>query len=370
MGDRQVILCAGNPGSGRDEYIQKMLALFNSDGRIKYYHFYDYLLQTLRSDGYNLNKETILDFVANNQRETERIRAATIDEICEEMGDSGIHVVSTPYSFEWNGELIYGLTANDARKLNPDKFIVLLDDIVRIKERLRQDPQWSDKEFTLVELTKWRRTEVDGIEALAHQFDPPKEFYILPVEHNPKVLFELVTNARKKKIYLSYPITSTTEEERARTAEFARQIEDLYIIFDPITIKEWSLVEQWNEERDKAKGKKGRMPESIKCSISYELGDKTYECDSEEIRHAIRDIRHQIVERDYMLINASDYVVAYHQRRQISAGVICELVHGKTNGKFVYVMYPYEPSPFLEYYSHRLFTSTEQLLEFLKKAAE
>ena len=25
LGDRQVIICAGNPGSGRDEYIQKML---------------------------------------------------------------------------------------------------------------------------------------------------------------------------------------------------------------------------------------------------------------------------------------------------------------------------------------------------------
>lgn len=370
MGDRQVIICAGNPGSGRDEYIQKMLAMYNKDGEIKYYHFYDYLLQKLRSEGFNLNKETILDFVANNQRETERIRAVTIDEICEEMGDSGIHIISTPYSFEWNGELIYGLTANDSRKLNPDKFIVILDDIVRIKERLRQDPQWSDKEFTLVELTKWRRTEVDGIKSLAYQFDPPKEFYILPVEHSPKVLFELVTNAKKKKVYLSYPITSTTEEERAKTAEFAKKIEDLYIIFDPITIKEWNLVEQWNEERDKARDKAEKMPESVKCSVSYELGDKTYVCDSEEIRHAIRDIRHQIVERDYMLIDASDYVVAYHQRRQISAGVICEMVHGKTHGKFVYVMYPYEPSPFLEYYSHRIFTNSEQFLEFLKKAAE
>ena len=199
MGDRQVIICAGNPGSGRDEYIQRMLEVYNKDGKIKYYHFFDYLLQKLRSEGFNLNKETILDFVANNQREIERIRAVAIDELCKEIGDSGIHILSTPYSFEWNGELIYGLTVNDVRKLNPNKFIVILDDVVRIKERLRQDPQWSDKEFTLIELTKWRRTEIDGIKGLSHQFDPPIAFYILPVEHNPKVLFELVTNSKKRK---------------------------------------------------------------------------------------------------------------------------------------------------------------------------
>ena len=51
------------------------------------------------------------------------------------------------------------------------------------------------------------------------------------------------------------------------------------------------------------------------------------------------------------------------------SGVVCEMVYGKTHGKLVYVMYPYEPSPFLEYYSHRIFKNEDQFLAFLKRIA-
>ncbi|UCH36938.1 MAG: AAA family ATPase [Candidatus Bathyarchaeota archaeon] len=370
MRKKLTVLCTGNPGSGRDEYLQRMLTVDNAAQTINYYHLYDYIIQKCETEGYRLNKQTILDFVISNPREIERIRSLAIDEICSEIQDSdcAIHVISTPYSFEWNGTLIFGLTADDIKRLNPQKFIVLIDDITRIRKRLAADAQWREKDFTLVELAKWRRTEIDGTRSIAFSFDPPRDFTLLPVEHDPRVLLMLLLSTVKK-IYLSYPITGAQPEEIQKVHLFAKRLTGMYTVFDPLTIQEWALVECWKKERDEANEENKKMPASIECDIRYQSGLMKFQCNSEEIRHAIKDIRHQIVARDYMLIETSDYVVVYHAKKEISVGVVCEMVYGKTHGKLVYAMYPYEPSPFLEYYSHRIFKNEDQFLAFLQRIA-
>ena len=59
-------------------------------------------------------------------------------------------------------------------------------------------------------------------------------------------------------------------------------------------------------------------------------------------------------------------MVANYAKKEISIVVICEMVYGKTHGNLVYVMYPYEPNPFFEHYSHRIFKTEDQFLTFLQ----
>jgi len=55
------------------------------------------------------------------------------------------------------------LKKKEVEALDPDLFLVIIDDIVRVRERLKNDPQWKEHKFTLVELAQWRREEIKGI---------------------------------------------------------------------------------------------------------------------------------------------------------------------------------------------------------------
>ncbi len=59
-----------------------------------------------------------------------------------------------------------------------------------------------------------------------------------------------------------------------------------------------------------------------------------------------------------------------HPRQSISAGVMCEMVYAKSLAKLVYVYYPYEPSPFFEWYSTRIFKDEGELRDFLIKESK
>jgi hypothetical protein len=63
-------------------------------------------------------------------------------------------------------------------------------------------------------------------------------------------------------------------------------------------------------------------------------------------------------------------VVVCHPRQSISAGVMCEMVYAKSLAKLVYVYYPYEPSPFFEWYSTRIFKDEGELRDFLIKESK
>ena len=128
--------------------------------------------------------------------------------IIDEIGDKGgFHVISTPYHFEWKGKSYKGLEEDEINALNPDLFLVIIDDLVRVRERLRHDPQWREHSFTLIELSQWRREEILGVYNLSRVFTPHKEYYIVAKEHGLDLLQDLILNRHKKKIYLSHPIT-------------------------------------------------------------------------------------------------------------------------------------------------------------------
>jgi len=357
-----VVICTGAPGNGRDEMLLRLKELSS----FHYHHLFDYIVEEARLGGLTLTKLNILDFYDSQPEKMEDYRRSAIERITGEIeGREGVHIISTPLHFEWKGRRFSGLLKEEVETLDPGLLLIIVDDIVRVRERLSQDPQWREQKFTLGEIANWRREEVSGVYELAKGFTPSKEIQLVAYGNGEAFLGEVIFKRRKKKVYLSHPITGEDEAFFRNVQGFASQISDHYIVFDPYMIKDWNIVEAWRRMLNEAHEKGHEMPSRFRLTVEYAEGPKKYELDSAEVEAAIKNIRFQVIDTDYKIIENCSAVVVYHPRENISAGVMCEMVYARGLAKMVYVYYPYEPSPFFEWYSTRLFQDEKELRDHL-----
>jgi len=246
-------------------------------------------------------------------------------------------------------------------------FIIIFDDIVRVRERLSNDPQWQDHKFTLGEIANWRREEVNGVYRLADSFIPKRKIQLVAYENGPEVVRDLVYKPNKETVYLSHPITGEGPEFFKKITKFLDSLKEYYVIFDPYLIKDWDIVEQWRDAVNATIDADEEMPDTFTFRMTYRDGPMQSEFDVREVETAIKNLRFQIIDSDYKIIENSDLVVVYHPRKSISAGVMCEMVYAKSLAKLVYAYYPYEPSPFFEWYATRIFTDVDEMRDFLIK---
>ena len=363
----RVIICTGPPGNGRDEMLLKL----REKTSFHYYHLFEYIVKEGKLEGTNLSKMNILDFYDSQPEKMEQLRKAAVAKIKNEIKErEGVNIISTPFHFEWKGGRFKGLAAEDVDELNPDLFIVLFDDIIRVRERLSSDAQWMEHRYTLGEIANWRREEMAGIYEMARSYSPKKEIQIVAYENGVDFLRDLIWNPRKQKVYLSHPITGETADFFVKVTKFCRSLNQYYVIFDPSMIKDWEIVECWRNAVNTAIDAGEPRPSKIPVSIDYQDGTRQVILDSPEVEAAIKNLRYQIIDSDYKLIENSQIVVVYHPRQSISAGVMCEMVYAKSIAKMVYVYYPYEPSPFFEWYSTRIFKDENELGDFLIKESK
>lgn len=357
-----MIICTGAPGNGRDDLLLKM----REKTSFHYHHIFDYIVEEARLDGLRLTKLNILDFNDSQPNRMEVLRTAAIGRITKEIERrEGTHIISTPLHFEWKGNRFRGLNDEEVKRLNPDLLVIIIDDIIRVKKRLEQDEQWKEHRFTLGEIANWRRDAVSGVYEIAKSFSPIKEVQLVAVENGPEFLKEIIFNWNKEKFYLSHPITGEGEDFFKNVRRFASAISEHYVVYDPYMIKDWSIVETWRKMINEALEKEQNIPSTFSFTMEYTDGVEVCECDTAEVESAIKNIRFQIIDTDYKMIENSSFIVVYHPRESISAGVMCEMVYAKALAKMVYAFYPYEPSPFFEWYATRIFDDEKKLIEFL-----
>ena len=365
--ERRVIICTGPPGNGRDELLLQM----RKRTGFNYYHMFEYIVEEARLRGTNLTKLNILDFYDSSPDRMEQFHKAAVDKISRDIDKrGGVNIVSTPYHFEWKGNRFQGLHDDEVKTLNPDLFVIVFDDILRVRERLEKDTQWQEHRFTLGEIANWRREEISGVYGLARQFTPRKEIQLVAYENGPDFLREIVFDRGKDKVYLSHPITGEGEEFFRKITRFADSLSEYYVIFDPYMIKDWNIAEAWRAAVNQAIERGEPRPSKLRFSMTYRDGTIEKELDSLELEAAIKNLRFQIIDTDYKIIENSAMVVVYHPRESVSAGVMCEMVYAKSLAKLVYVYYPYEPSPFFEWYATRIFTDEGELKDFLIKESK
>ncbi len=366
-GEKRVVVCTGPPGNGRDDILLEMRERAN----YHYYHMFEYIVAEARQEGTNLTKLNILDFYDSQPEKMAQLHKAAIGRILDEVNKrDGVHIISTPYHFEWKGNRFRGLHAEEVEMLDPDMFVIVFDDILRVKRRLSQDTQWQEHMFTLGEIANWRREELSGVYELARVFKPAREVQLVAYENGPEFLKDVIWSRGREKVYLSHPITGEGPDFFRRITKFGDSLQEYYIVFDPYMIKDWEIVEAWRTMVNEAIEKGEQRPSRLVISMQYRDGPIKEEINSLEVESAIKNMRFQIIDTDYKIIENSSIVVVYHPRASISAGVMCEMVYAKALAKLVYVYYPYEPSPFFEWYATRIFTEEGELRDFLLKESK
>ncbi|MFC1802525.1 AAA family ATPase [Thermoproteota archaeon] len=361
---KRVIIFNGPPGNGRDDIIRELKEISN----FGYHHLFEYIVKEAKLDNTNLTKINILDFYDSQPEKMEQYRLKALQKINHEINKNGeIHVISTPVHFEWKGNMYQGLTEEDVQILNPDMFIIIFDDIVRVRDRLSKDVQWQDHKYTLGEIANWRREEVNGVYKLAESFTPKRSIQLVAYENGRKLVRDLIYNPSKETVYLSHPITGEGGDFFKKITKFLDGLSEYYVLYDPYLIKDWDIVEQWRDAVNETIDADQEMPDTFTFRMTYKDGPLEAEFDIKEVETAIKNLRFQIIDSDYKIIENSDLVVVYHPRKSISAGVMCEMVYAKALAKLVYAFYPYEPSPFFEWYATRIFTDADEMRDFLIK---
>jgi adenylate kinase len=365
--EKKVVICTGPPGNGRDDIL---LELRERVG-FNYFHMFRYIVEEARLQGTNLNKLNILDFYDSQPEKMDQFHRAAVGKIAAEIEKrGGVCVVSTPVHFEWKGNRFSGLHEEDVRVLEPDQFVIVFDDMLRVKERLQADTQWQEHRFTLGEIASWRREEIAKVYELARAYTPRRDVQLVAYENGPDFLREVIYSRGKDKVYLSHPITGEGPEFFENITKFGDSLSKYYVVFDPYMIKDWNIVEAWRETVNAAIERGEPRPDKLRFSMEYREGVVEQEIDAVELEAGIKNLRFQIIDNDYKIIENSQMVVVYHPRASISAGVMCEMVYAKALGKLVYVYYPYEPSPFFEWYATRIFTDEDDLRDFLIKESK
>ena len=365
--ERRVIVCTGPPGNGRDDILNQMREHTN----FNYHHLFEYIVEEARLDDTNLTKLNILDFYDSSPQRMEGYHKAAIHKIAQEIGRRpGTHIISTPLHFEWKGNRFQGLHDDEIQSLNPDMIIIIFDDILRVRKRLGQDIQWQGHTFTLGEIANWRREEINTAYHHAKLFTPRPEVQLVAYENGPELLQDVIWSHGREKVYLSHPITGESETMLNDIYEFGKTLSEYYVVFDPYMIKDWNTVEAWRRTVNAAIEAGEPRPTKLNFTMDYKTGAIHEEIDALELEASIKNLRFQIIDTDYKLIENSAMVVVYHPRAAISAGVMCEMVYAKALAKMVYVYYPYEPSPFFEWYATRIFTEEDELRDFLIKESK
>ncbi|HDJ89935.1 MAG TPA: hypothetical protein ENG40_04505 [Thermoprotei archaeon] len=358
--ENKVVLVSGPSGCQIYEKLSEVKRLAESrNKRIYLIRIFD----EMRKIEPRLDERTILNYPTDK---LQSLRSEAIREIKNRMEkEEGLFLIRTPVVFYWSGNIIYGLSYNDIEILDPDLFLVIIEDVMRVKYIMKKDPQWSMQSFSLRELVFWRADEIARTQEFARW--RRKDFYIIPREHSVEVIYDIIVNRGfKKVIYISFPISGVPPAMLEKLLEakdnFIEKINKKYIVLDPYTIKEGILSFKLEEALRNNLNK-------ISFSMKYSEGLQHFIFEREEVMEAIDAIERQIVERDLNMVESADIVVFFNPIGVLSPGAACEMMHGYRLGKRVYMLWGGEsrPSPFYTANCHKIFKREEDLVEYLLK---
>lgn len=274
-------------------------------------------------------------------------------------------IVNTHATFRWRHGLFPAVDFDQMRQLAAGLYICIIDGVAAVHTRLADE---HSAEHTLKDLIVWREEEVIGTEMLCRGVGDNIPFYILARgEENETIemFYRLVFEQKRKKAYLSFPMTAVVDMEAVRSeiGNFRRAMKEDFICFDPGDLEETYLPIF-------AK----RSAEKETDFVEVETLGKKVRLDKGELVQIERDINSQTYARDFMLIDQSDMIISFipalsDGRAAISSGVERELQHAHESAKEVYVIWKAKqrPSVFVTQTATEVFGGLEDALKLFVK---
>jgi adenylate kinase len=328
------VLMSGISCSGGKEIARKIEGL---DKSVKAFDIGEIMFDFSRELNIKLSNEKVLDM---DPRILKLLRELAFQRILSETDKSDTTVLSLHLTFRWHRRLLPGFAFPELEKFSPDMYINVNDELKSIINCMKKD-KWA-KELSLETVNMWIDEEEFTTKLLADLHGKP--FYLVPKNMDLDQIVELI-KTNKKKAYLSYPITLLEKENPEKIKEireFGNLLKKEVILFDPLYISDLLDIENLKKKK----------------------GAEKIEQVTDEAEQMTKD---RVVARDFQFIDQSDYVIVYYPTQLLSAGVMSEIVHAYAHNKEAYAIYPFEVSPFLEYYCTRIFKTIDEFKDFLRK---
>jgi len=331
------VVCTGSSGSDRMGYLQGVEQLARKAGiSLEVCNVGHMMLDKAQHIGSPVSREKILDLPSSS---LEWLRGTVFEEIVRKAASHENTIIATHMCFRWKKFLSPAFDTYYLSQLDPDLYVTIIDDYDAIQQRLEATDQWRGR-LQLWEILVWRDEEVIITQILAQNFRKPH--YVIARQEPPEILFDLMFRPERKRAYLSYPITAIEKEEPEqldKVMDFLTELRKYLTVFNPLAMTELERARRLLEGNDKGTA----------LEIMSILDDQT-------------------VARDYQSIDQSDMVIVYYPVKEPSPGVLSELIHGYSHDKEVYMVFPYEISPFLQYYCTKIFQTGEELIDYLKES--
>lgn len=248
--------------------------------------------------------------------------------------------------------------------------VVLVDDVFTVWKKLREraDGAYPRTALRMREVMIWRSAEMSCAEMIPHHGDimPGAQArrasaYPVSVRHPPSTFMNLIFEKDPSKVYLSYHITSTRNDEEKvaeingfRSAAHRMGERTRSVVFDPVTIDELALAAALRESNGDTVSveKRHRWPLGEVAPLAGEQGwpISIPRREVEEVLAVLGnghgpaqgDVENQITSRDYHLVELANYLAVYRpfMGRKRSRGVEAELLHAREHGRKALAYHP------------------------------
>lgn len=339
-------IATGISGSGRIEFLEEIKKYGEEQNKNIIVHDVGRLIKReCERLNIDIKDDKILDVDINLLR---ALRASAIKDVrleIEKNKEADLHLIGIHATFRWKGRLIPGISYVDILEIKPDGFINIVNDIKEIIETNNENPKWSKQDLPDTNETQdWMIEEEFVTQVLSEVTQKP--IYIVSRKHHIYNIYDLFFTD-KKKVYLSYPITAVQEDnpemlEKIQT-EYLEKLEDMFVVFNPLSIKDMELIGDGIEEED--------IPKTLQ-ELTLDAEEK---------------IKTRTIERDYNFIDQSDYVVVFYLTDKLSPGVLGEIYYAHRTQKSVFIVYKHKISPFLEDATTHITDDIDDLFNYLEK---
>ncbi|RMH10082.1 MAG: AAA family ATPase [Planctomycetota bacterium] len=299
-------------------------------------------------------------------------RAAFKDIIAESRGMENI-LVNTHATFRWRHGLFAAFDFDQIRKLEPDAFVCLLDNIEVVHHRLHAE---HDIDATLKDCMVWREEEILATELMS-QAIPGSKFYIVSRgrhQDTTRTMFRLCCRPEMRKVYPSFPMSHVVDmpDVQAEIDQFRAALAEHFITFDPGDVDEKLLLDRALEAVTQGKDFFDHMPHQL-GGVQSQM--QPIRMRTREVLDIAGDIDGQIYMRDFKLIDQADMICSFVPELPgeggksipgLSSGVERELQHAWEHAKEVYVVWKPKknPSPFITETATKVFDSVDDALTY------
>jgi len=322
-----LIIATGISGCGRKQYLERLANYAKRQGKkIKVYHVGQMLFDHAQKVGIHLTQENVLN---TNPSVINAIRGAVFENILANLDkdkkENDAVIISIHSIFYWKKRFMRAYDRFYLSKFNPDMFITFFNRASDIQKELNSRAQWKPQKLTLQEILLWQNVEVEMTGSWAEINRTP--FYVVSVLQPLNTIYRLIFEPWVETVYICMPITHLKKKlYQEKVHRFIKKLEKYFIVFNPLNL-------------DSIKGNKPDLA--------------TY---------------HHTVNQDlYWLIKQSKKVIAYFPVVVASPGVINELREAHESNKDVWLIFPSKKkSPFLIYFSNKIFETPKEFFEFLE----